>query len=68
MYAQQYKIKAQLIYECELHYNDYENEKNYDFPRYFILRRPKDSMRGENMEWQGFVKDIKNNIEKNHLN
>ncbi|CDW80200.1 serine threonine protein kinase [Stylonychia lemnae] len=63
MVAQSYMAKAKLIYECELHYSKYgKNDSN--FPRYFILRRVKDNILKGDVEWQGFVKDIKKTMEK----
>ncbi|CDW83686.1 serine threonine protein kinase [Stylonychia lemnae] len=63
MVAQSYFIKCQLIYECELNYNQY-GSNNEQFPRYFILRRPMRGSHEEKQEWQGFVKDIKKTIDK----
>ncbi|CDW82402.1 serine threonine protein kinase [Stylonychia lemnae] len=64
MVAQSYMAKAKLIYECELHYSRYGKGDSH-FPKYFILRRVKNNtMKGEDAEWQGFVKDIKKSIEK----
>ena len=34
------------------------------FPRYIMLRRPKESQEDQEYEWQGFIKEIKKAIHK----
>ena len=34
------------------------------FPRYIMMRRPKESSQDEEYEWQGFIKEIKKTIHK----
>eukprot|EP00347_Sterkiella_histriomuscorum_P013895 403362947 len=60
--AESYKVKVQMIVERELHFTEEELTSEQYFPKYLILRRPVSSSEGENGEWQGFVKDIKNTI------
>eukprot|EP00347_Sterkiella_histriomuscorum_P008450 403345053 len=60
--AESYRVKVQMIVERELHFSEEELTSEKYFPKYLILRRPVSSSEGENGEWQGFVKDIKNTI------
>eukprot|EP00347_Sterkiella_histriomuscorum_P005218 403357440 len=60
--AESYRVKVQMIVERELHFTGEELTSEKYFPKYMILRRPVSSSEGENGEWQGFVKDIKNTI------
>eukprot|EP00347_Sterkiella_histriomuscorum_P015684 403356086 len=60
--AESYRVKVQMIVERELHFTEEELISEQYFPKYMILRRPVSSSDGENGEWQGFVKDIKNTI------
>eukprot|EP00347_Sterkiella_histriomuscorum_P000105 403377162 len=65
MVAESYKVKAQLIRERELHFTEDEFKNNfYLFPRYLILRRPVINNEAEEIDWQGYVKDIKKGINK----
>eukprot|EP00347_Sterkiella_histriomuscorum_P011986 403370332 len=64
MVAESYKIKAQLISEHELHFNEEDFKDLKRFPRYLIVRRPVLSASEDQQDWQGFVKDIKKAVWK----
>lgn len=62
--AQLYKVKCELIVEREANMNEQDLNNPKYFPKYLILRRPIESGETEGQEWQGFIKDLKQNIAK----
>ncbi|CDW83104.1 wd-40 repeat protein [Stylonychia lemnae] len=66
--AQSYKVKANMIVERELLLNPMdEDERNFYYPQYIILRRSIETLDGESGEWQGFIKDLKYTIRTSAL-
>eukprot|EP00347_Sterkiella_histriomuscorum_P023704 403333675 len=68
MIAESYRIKCTLIKEREQYKRKVKFENRADFPKYLILRRPVAGHSQEDIDWQGFVKDIKTDIKKVSLN
>ena len=70
MTAESYRIKALLIKERESFFTDEDFQANVMksndgkpyFPRYLILRRPVLGKGDEDVDWQGFVKDLRKTI------
>ena len=63
MTAQKFKVKVDMIVEREsmMSYSELNNPEW--FPKYIVLRR-KVNRNQNSGEWQGFVKEIKNNFDK----
>ena len=62
--AQLYMVKVQLIAERESLMTADELENKEYFPQYLIVRRPTNISQASGEEWQGFIKDLKSNIQK----
>ncbi|CDW82015.1 wd-40 repeat protein [Stylonychia lemnae] len=60
--AESYKVKASLIFERELLFNQIELKMEKYFPNYIVGRRPLNTEIKEAGEWQGFIKDLKQTI------
>lgn len=61
--AQSYKTKVDMIIEREEIMSAAELSNPDFFPRFILVRRPKD-LASRKEEWQGFVKEIKSNQER----
>eukprot|EP00347_Sterkiella_histriomuscorum_P008640 403344324 len=64
MTAESYKIKCQLIQERESYFTEQDFKNRKFFPKYLILRRPIQGQQEGDIDWQGFVKDLKKSINK----
>ena len=72
MMAEAYRVKALLIKERESFFTEVDFQKNEmkdnqerpNFPRYLILRRPVLHDGNQDVDWQGFVRDLKKTINK----
>ena len=57
--AESYKVKVNLIAERESMMTNKELNNDLYFPKFLVLRRPMLSSSYSQLEWQGFIKDIK---------
>ena len=62
MVAQKFKVKVDMIVERESIMSDYDLANTDWFPKFIVIRRMANSSQ-ESEQWQGFVKEIKNNFE-----
>eukprot|EP00347_Sterkiella_histriomuscorum_P017462 403349274 len=68
MNAESYRIKCLLIKERESYFKEKHFNNKKFFPKYMLLRRPALGYNSEEIDWQGFVKDLKNTINKSNMN